>query len=559
MSDKTEREAPATATPLRDRDVARLRAALADSGPDMFGGVFEIVDEAGAGGMGKVYEAIERATSRRVAIKVITGLADPSALARFAAEIEVIERLDHPAIVDYVAHGETGNGEPYLAMEWLVGESLSQRLDRERLSITEAVILGERIADALEHAHAAGVVHRDLKPSNIFLVEGKASEAHLIDFGVAKQVDRDLTHTGQLIGTPGYMAPEQVRGHKTINAAADLFALGCVLYRAVSGKDPFAGAEVMEILARLLLEDPEPIDHLVADLPPRFAHLLGSLLSKDPARRLGDASIAVAELREIRRALAARDAKALAHLPESVPTPVPASESTLSDGPLSLHRDYRRRRSWWLVAAGIVAVASIATVIVVLGRDGTAVECSAARTDVCEDRCNSGDAATCHLYAVILHDRDDKHPELVNHEKARELDIRACELGDDRGCNDAAVSLIAIATRHTPDPTTRQLLLDKAERMYVTGCDRGALALCQSFARKLSKGQGGPFPPDPPRAFKLMIGLCEKNHVPACEQLPVMASDDRNGASPELRTLARQTWTAACQRKVDGLACTAKP
>ncbi len=544
MPDKTDPEPPTVVASLRDRDVARLRAVLADSQDDLFGGTFELVREAGAGGMGKVYEAIERATSRRVAIKVITGLAGPSELARFAAEIDVIERLDHPAIVDYVAHGETVDGEPYLAMEWLVGESLSQRLEREPLSIADAVILGERIADALDHAHGAGVVHRDLKPSNIFLVDHQASGAHLIDFGVAKQADRDLTHTGQLIGTPGYMAPEQVRGHKTVNASADLFALGCVLYRAVSGKDAFGGVEVMEILARLLLEDPEPIDNLVSELPPRFVHLINSLLSKDPARRLGDAAIAAAELRELRRALETRDTDALALRPDTVPTPVPAGDATLADGPLSLHRDFRRRRGWWVVAVGLALVA-IAIVIVAVNRHGP-LTCSASRPDVCEEQCEGGDATTCYLYARILH--DDNNAELLNHEKARELDVRACERGETRACKPAASSLIAVATKHTPDPTAARLLLEKAENMYVLACDRDDLEICQLFGWKLSKGQGGPFAPDPPRAFKLVIKACEGGRAAACDRLLEMAGDPDNGADDTLRNQARQVRAAACAR-----------
>jgi serine/threonine protein kinase len=344
---------------LRDRDVERLRASVRDDpAEDTFAGLFEVVREAGAGGMGKVYEAIERATSRRVAIKVITGLPGPSERARFAAEIEVIERLDHPAIVDYVAHGETSNGEPYLAMEWLVGDSLSTRLDRGTLSLVEAAFVGERIADALDHAHDHGVVHRDLKPSNIFLVDGKASEAHLIDFGIAKHSGKDLTRSGQLVGTPGYMAPEQARGEKTINASADLFALGCVLYRALAGRDAFEGAEVMEILARLLLEDPPPLAQLRPDVPPRFAHLVGSLLSKDAAKRLGDAAVARDELRSIRVALDATDVAALGLKPDQVPTPQLASPPTV--------RSSRPKRSkrWLAIAAGLAAV-GLAVVLIV--------------------------------------------------------------------------------------------------------------------------------------------------------------------------------------------------
>src|SRR5262249_52263618 len=135
---------------LADADVDRLRATIrAQPAEDTFDGRFEIVAEAGSGGMGRVYEAVDRDTGHRVAIKVVSGLPNPAHRARFAAEAEALERLDPPAIVDYVSHGVTTRGEPYLAMEWLVGESLAKRLTRGPLSVTETATLGARIADAL--------------------------------------------------------------------------------------------------------------------------------------------------------------------------------------------------------------------------------------------------------------------------------------------------------------------------------------------------------------------------------------------------------------------------
>jgi hypothetical protein len=524
---------------LRDRDVARLRASVReDPDDDLFGDRFEIVREAGSGGMGIVYEAVEQVTARRVAIKVITGMAGPNERARFSAEIEVIERLDHPAIVDYVAHGETSRGEPYLAMEWLVGESLTERLVREPLSIAEAAILGERIADALDHAHRAGVVHRDLKPSNIFLVDNKASEAHLIDFGVAKRAHSDLTHTGQMIGTPGYMAPEQVRGEKSVNASADLFALGCVLYKSLTGRDAFEGAEVMEILARLLLEDPQPIDALVRDLPPRFAHLINSLLSKHQASRLGDAAIACAELRAIRRALEDGDTAALALRPAAVPMPAPIKTAIASPS---------SRRGLVMAGVGVLVAGAI---VMMLMRSSSA-SCTEDVRDGCEARCNDNDATACYLFARSLHGSSSA---VQDHEAARVKDAKACRLGEDRGCAAAAKSLFAVAKNHAPDGV-RASLLGEAEQLLAMGCDRGHAESCRSLGRALSRGQG-PLPPDPARAFALVIRACERDDVAACKALLDMIADVANEGTAAMRDAARKAYAAACTRELHDLQCT---
>ena len=308
-----------------------------------FGGAYELVGVAGSGGMGVVYEAIQRSTGSRVALKVISGRPNVRDTQRFVSEVSALERLDHPAIVHHVDHGETTAGEAYLAMDWLVGSSLGTRLGRGPLSVLEAATMGERIADALAHAHGHGIVHRDLKPSNIFLVGDSVAGACLIDFGVAKLSDRELTTTGQMIGTPGYMAPEQVRGERGVDQRVDLFAFGCVLFRALAGRQAFEGAEVMEILARLLLQDP-PLDTLVPEVPPRLAHLVGSLLSKHAADRLGDAAVARDELRAIRQALATDDRRALALRPDNVPTPRPSAPA-FEHGTVP---DTARRRMRWL-------------------------------------------------------------------------------------------------------------------------------------------------------------------------------------------------------------------
>ncbi len=526
---------PTASDGLRNRDVARLRDSVKQVGAeDTFGGRFTLIGQAGSGGMGVVYEANDRRDGRRVAIKVITGLPGPGERARFAAEAEVLERLDHPAIVDYVDHGVTRDGEPYIAMEWLVGESLAARLDRGPLSILDTVILGERIADALQHAHAAGVVHRDLKPSNILLVDGKVEEAHLIDFGVAKQAHKDLTHTGQLIGTPGYMAPEQVRGEKSVGASADLFALGCVLYEALTAKAPFEGREVMEVLARLLLETPTPVEQIVEDVPPRLAHLIGALLSKEPEHRVRDAALALTELRAIRAALIAKDTTALDLKPEAIPEP-PAPR--------------RARPPVWLIAiAGGGLVVALVTLALVVARkpkppSDDATRCDATTAAGCQARCDREDATACFFLARDLHKRD-------QHEAGRVADARACRLGNGDGCFKAAMSAINLAKPLPAGDQRRADWLAEAEKLLVTGCDRGHSECCRELGKQLAKNYGN-FAPDPPRSYALVITACEANNAMACNALAQMMVDETNGSTPELRAQARAARAAACTRLAD--------
>ncbi|HEU0033475.1 MAG TPA: protein kinase [Kofleriaceae bacterium] len=555
---KTKREGPdlgeaeTQRAGLGDSDVARLRSSI-QAVPDeaTFGGRFDLQGQAGSGGMGLVYEAIDRDSGRRVAIKVITGLPSPDDHARFASEAEALERLDHPAIVDYVTHGETSRGEPYIAMEWLVGESLQMRLAHGALPVAEAVVMAERIADALAHAHAHGIVHRDLKPSNIFLVDGKPEQAHLIDFGVAKLADRDLTNTGQMIGTPGYMAPEQVRGEKTVDRRADLFALGCVLYRALAGRAPFEGAEVMEVLARLLLEHPPAITELVPDVPPRLAHLIGSLLAKDPASRLGDAAIARDELVAIGEALVARDARALGHLPSEVPTPPPHDLDTFVATPRG-RSAYQRTRTAITIAAiaGVLAlVAVLVTVISMLRREPADDACTDAVRAGCRAACDRDDADACLRLAETLHDNNLGIP--IDHEAARAADTKACRLGKAAGCRNAAISHFATTKKlDLPAGDPRRIArLREAERLMQQACDRDDFDACRRLGKEYSQGYGQ-LVPDPAKAFALVEKACRGKNAAACNALFDMVNDPNNGATPELREGARRVRDEACAQKI---------
>ena len=228
---------------------------------EVVGGRFELLAEAGKGGMGSVYRAHDRRTGDLVAVKVLSDWGT-DALPRFLREAEILAGIEHPGVVRYVAHGESGNGKAYLAMEWLEGEDLEQRLAREPLTVGEAVALAARVADALAAAHQRGIVHRDIKPSNLWLLRRRLDAVKVLDFGIArvKSAPQALTRTGVFMGTAAYMAPEQVRSARDVGPAIDVFALGCVLYECLVGEPPFTGEHLAAVLVKILMEDPPSLD-----------------------------------------------------------------------------------------------------------------------------------------------------------------------------------------------------------------------------------------------------------------------------------------------------------
>ncbi len=247
--------------------------------------------------MGAVYRAVDRESGDAVALKTLSG-ADAHGAQRFEREAWALAELRHPSIVGYVAHGKAKSGELYLVMEWLEGEDLSSRLDRAPLRVDESVALVQRVADALAAAHRRGIVHRDVKPSNLFLVGGDVERVKVLDFGVALLGAhvRRATRTGVTVGTLGYMAPEQARGDRDVDARADVFALGCVLFECLTGQPTFQGAHPVAMLARILLEQAPRVREIRPDLPPALDDLVARMLSKDADRRPREGSAVALEL-----------------------------------------------------------------------------------------------------------------------------------------------------------------------------------------------------------------------------------------------------------------------
>ena len=271
-------------------------------------GPYTIVGPLGAGGMGEVFRAHDPRLGRDVAIKILSShrASDPEALARMVRESRMVAALEHPAIVTIHDVGEDA-GQFYLVTELVEGETLRERLRRGPLPTREALDHAVTIASALGAAHARGVVHRDLKPENVMI--STAGSLKLLDFGVAKFVapaeaataaaHRTLTETGATVGTPAYMAPEQLDG-RVVDHRADQFAFGIMLYELLAGRRPFTGATAPELSASILRDEPAHLTSVRPEVPVPLARIVARCLAKNPDDRYTsttDLAHAVADVR----------------------------------------------------------------------------------------------------------------------------------------------------------------------------------------------------------------------------------------------------------------------
>ncbi len=287
------------ATPLAEMGEGGAHEPLREG--DVLSDRFAIERLAGSGGMGTVYRALDRVTGAPVALKVMAHASRHDE--RFALEARVLAQLKHPAIVQYIAHGSTLHGQPYLVMEWLDGADLFHHLSHRGLSVAESLDLARRLAEALSVAHARGIVHRDVKPSNVLLVGGEAARATLLDFGIVQiQPSRVTsaahlrTETGVVLGTVGYMSPEQAIADKQLDARTDVFALGCVLFECLTGRPAFSGAHVAAVLAKVLREEAPRVRDLRPELPPELDHLVARMLAKERSARPDDGAAVLQDL-----------------------------------------------------------------------------------------------------------------------------------------------------------------------------------------------------------------------------------------------------------------------
>jgi serine/threonine protein kinase len=261
-------------------------------------GKYLVVRLIGEGGMGRVYEATDPIINRHVAIKTISGhlIQTPEARGRFVREAQAAGQLSHPNLItihDIAEH----DGAPFIVMEYLDGEELTAIIAKRRTALDVKLRMMIDVCEGLAYAHVKGLVHRDIKPANIFVT--KQHHVKILDFGLARGLESDLTRTGNVVGTPSYMAPEQIRG-EPIDQRADIFAAGVVLYELLSGRKPFSGESTAATIYQVLEHQPQRVDQLDPTLPGDLAKIVHRAIEKSPADRYQRIEEMAADLERIK-------------------------------------------------------------------------------------------------------------------------------------------------------------------------------------------------------------------------------------------------------------------
>jgi serine/threonine-protein kinase len=324
-------------------------------------GDYVVEERIGAGGMGIVYRAVQPLIGKQVAIKVLSPhlSSHPEAVHRLLAEARMVSTIQHHGIIDIFSFGALPDGRQYMVMEYLKGTALDAYLaQHQRLEPSEAFWILDEVLAALGAAHAAGVIHRDLKPNNIFLVQQPDGTRYikLLDFGIAKaevpSEDSPQTATGVLLGTPEYMAPEQARS-KAVSPRTDLYALGIVAFKLLTGQLPFSGDPVQVLMAQAHEAPPVP-SQLIPGLPPGVDQLIRWLMAKNPDERPASAD-------EVRRAMAELR-KSWGESPRYSSALTSTSEATVPLMPTPMPAPHSPRRWNWAAGASLLLVAVLGVV-----------------------------------------------------------------------------------------------------------------------------------------------------------------------------------------------------
>ncbi|MFO0682698.1 MAG: protein kinase [Sandaracinus sp.] len=281
-------------------DALRRHETDAPAPGTLIAGKYRIRRLIGRGGMGRVLAATNEATGKSVALKWILDESSPRASSRFAREARAAGRIHHPNVIDVYDVVEH-EGSTVIVMEELHGETLAARMARGGpVAVDAALSLAIEIGRGIAAAHAAGVIHRDLKPANVFLCEGPDEGVKILDFGISKIAEpepTDLTDTGVVLGTPQYLAPEQVRSASDVDHRVDVYALGAILYEMLAGRPPHQHAHVPALLVEIATVAPRPLGLLRPDLPASVSELVGRALAKDPDARFPSADALVVAMR----------------------------------------------------------------------------------------------------------------------------------------------------------------------------------------------------------------------------------------------------------------------
>jgi serine/threonine protein kinase len=252
---------------------------------------YQLVSMLGTGTSGAVYRGRDLQENRRVAVKLLHRdmLTSEEAVARFFREIGAAERIEHPGVVGFYGAGMAADGRPYIVQEFLHGEDMEEALATGRLQLPQIFEVSLQLLDALNAVHGAGLVHRDVKPENVFLFfdEFGGIRVKLVDFGIAKpktDMADELTGAGQTVGTPHYMSPEQARG-TDLDARADLWSVGVVLFEALTGILPFDDQSPFMILTKIVMEPAPPLAQARGDLPAGLCEVVDRALQRDLSKR----------------------------------------------------------------------------------------------------------------------------------------------------------------------------------------------------------------------------------------------------------------------------------
>jgi eukaryotic-like serine/threonine-protein kinase len=276
-------------TPPEEFPIETTVVTQAFSPGSFFGDRFRIERLLGVGGMGNVYDAVDLENDRHVALKVLKKASALTAEAgeRFRREAEILAAARHPGIVGIHGFGQAPDGTAWLAMELLAGETLRERVTREgAMSPAALVPILTAASDALTKAHSRGVVHRDLKPDHIFLPADGGFPVKVLDFGLSRAIgNKKLTKTGMVLGTPRYMSPEQIASAHASDGQSDVYALGVIVYEALTGKSPFVASDHGQLLGAILQSRIEPLAKVRPDLPQALGDVLIRSMAKDRAIR----------------------------------------------------------------------------------------------------------------------------------------------------------------------------------------------------------------------------------------------------------------------------------